>query len=96
MYLSEFASAPDYAGMRRNSLILPSFCKIVDENFAQPQFANNLIAIAKYVQWVIRADGPMIWQTPTPMECTVKSSSPDYIVHLSLYEPTKPPSNNFI
>jgi pseudouridine-5'-phosphate glycosidase len=59
----------------------------VDSHFAQAKYVDNPEAIANYAQWALRLDGPMIWQTPTPMECTVNSSSPDYIVCPSFYNP---------
>ncbi|KAH9991213.1 hypothetical protein BJV74DRAFT_772276, partial [Russula compacta] len=44
-------------------------------------------AIVKYVQWATRLDSPMIWETPTPIGCTVDSSSPLYIVCPSFCDP---------
>ena len=41
-------------------------------------------AIARYAKWALKSDGPMVWQTPTPIECTVKSNDPQYIVRVLL------------
>jgi hypothetical protein len=59
----------------------------VDDHFAQVQFENKPKMIAKYAKWAMRKDGPMVWQTPTPVKCIFESSNPDYIVHSSLQAP---------
>jgi hypothetical protein len=52
MYLSEFASAPDYAGMPRNSLILPSFWNLWSATYSVIASSNaSFVPVCVFVQW---------------------------------------------
>jgi hypothetical protein len=67
----------------------------VDDHFAQVRFTGKPRKVAKYAKWAIRTDGPMVWQTPTPADCTVNSVSPGYIVCPLFYD-LQPLSNELI
>ena len=57
--------------------------KIMTQFFETEPYKDNPKAIAKYARWAIKADGPAIWETPTPINCTVPPTHPDYIVSLA-------------
>lgn len=54
--------------------------KVVGEHFKTKPFIDNPEAIAKYATWAARKNGPGIFAVPTPIDCIVNKTSPDYIV----------------
>jgi hypothetical protein len=54
--------------------------KLVKEFFKGDTYAGEKNAIAKYAKWATRSNGPGIWGLPTPMDCVIDESSPEYIV----------------
>jgi hypothetical protein len=56
--------------------------KIVETFLRSRDFADNYghISVAEYALWATRPNGPGIWEIPTPINCTVKETSPHYIV----------------
>ncbi|KAH9995455.1 hypothetical protein BJV74DRAFT_739415, partial [Russula compacta] len=51
--------------------------KIVTSFFNTEKYAGRRSAIAKYANWATRSDGPGVFGSPTPINCTVPIDHPD-------------------
>ena len=49
--------------------------------FKGDSYADKPKAIAKYVKWAVKGNGPGLFSEPTPMECMVPKDTSGYIVH---------------
>ena len=58
---------------------------LVKDFFEGDKYAGNRKAITKYAEWATRSNGPGIWGKPTPINCVVDDSSPEYIVSHLLF-----------
>jgi hypothetical protein len=52
----------------------------VEKFFKSNEFVGNLIKIQDYSEWARKVQGPALHSTPTPQNCTVPFTHPDYIV----------------
>ncbi|KAH9984631.1 hypothetical protein BJV74DRAFT_776087 [Russula compacta] len=60
--------------------------KIVTSFFNTEKYAGRRSAIAEYANWATHSDGPGVFGSPTPIDCTVPIDHPDYVKPEDLFE----------
>ncbi|KAF8952392.1 hypothetical protein BDZ97DRAFT_1615957, partial [Flammula alnicola] len=68
------------------SLFSTRAIEAIDNFFKDPEYLDKPRAIAEYANWAVRANGPGLWKTPTPLECISEEGTTGYIRPYGLFE----------